>query len=72
MVHLVLSYGAAKDYAAGKVFYERGSVHKIHIARGGLIKELYCGVSFAKHKHMTYFIARTNVILPTYIKPRST
>ena len=30
MVHLVLSYGAAKDYAAGKVFYERGSVHSLY------------------------------------------
>jgi len=31
VVHLVLSYGAAKDYAAGKFFYERGSVHRLYV-----------------------------------------
>ena len=30
-VHLVLSYGAAKDYAAGKFLYERGSVHRLYV-----------------------------------------
>ena len=39
MVHLVLSYGAAKDYAAGNFFYERGSVRRLYVGyawwRGG-------------------------------------
>jgi len=31
VVHLVLSYGAAKNYTAGIFFYERGSVHRLYV-----------------------------------------
>jgi len=30
VVHLVLSSGASKNYTAGKVFDERGSVHSFY------------------------------------------
>ena len=39
MVHFVLSYGAAKDYVAGKFLNERCSVHRLYVGyawcRGG-------------------------------------